>query len=141
MTNVLRRTGIYAVMVLALYSCRNTRQMTSRESRSDNTYMISLPDSLICILNKDSSFYLCQDKLVLKAHAKYPQRMNPVRIIQRSDGKVIFREDIPGGTARWLDSANVELFYPSGIPRDRLNNTYLYNVILEKKIYKRSQSN
>ena len=46
---------------------------------------------------------------------------------------MLFHENVRGGTAHWNDHENVELFYPSGVPKNASELTYIFNVISGKK--------
>ncbi len=88
---------------------------------------------MICIPNKDTSYYLCQDKHAAKYHTINPQQVNSIVIIKSGSQEVIFNTKIMGGSARWIDSVNAEIFTPSGIPRNMLQTTYRFNVITGKR--------
>lgn len=94
-----------------------------------------MADSVYCTPNTDSTYYLCQNKKFLKAHALYPHRLNRIMIIKCNDGDIIFNEEIPGGTARWFDAYHVDIFSPSGIPRNGRETTFHLNVRSKKKTY------
>jgi hypothetical protein len=53
---------------------------------------------------------------------------------------MLFHENIPGGMAHWTNPENVELFYPSGIPREASELTYTFNIVSGKK-YKSALKN
>jgi hypothetical protein len=127
--------AVVFVFIIFICACRSQRQAVSTPVRSCFSVISTMPDSIYCVPNIDSSYYLCQDKKVFKSHAIYPQRVNRIRIIQCDNGDVIFNEEIPGGTARWADVHDAEIFCPSGIPRNSLVTTYRFNVKSQKKIY------
>jgi len=128
------------LLFIAAVSCRPSRQSISQkndDTSPDQTGISlninNLADSMICIPNKDSSYYLCQDKQTAKHHKINPLEVNSIMIINSESWAVIFSEKIMGGSARWLDSVNAEIFTPSGIPRNPLQTTYRFNVITKKR--------
>ena len=123
------------ILMIGMYACRSQRPVAENSSGTCFPEISGMPDSVYCAPNTDSSFYLCQDKKVLKAHALYPRRLNRILIIRCDNGSVILQEEIPGGSARWAGVDEVEIFSPSGIPRNSSETTYRYNVISQKKIY------
>ena len=119
--------------LIGLTSCLAGRTRATDPSLSCNDYLQILPDSISCEPNQDSTYYLCQDRVILKSHSIYPDRINSLSIIRCRDGEVILKEDIRGGSATWADAENVKVFYPSGIPKEASETTYYFNINSGKK--------
>jgi hypothetical protein len=129
--------SIYPVLLLmVLFSAASCRVQSSTHvvTKHDcNEYVTSMPDSVYCDFSSDSTYILCQDEKIHESASIFPDRINSIFIIRCDDGMMLFHENTRGGTAHWNDYENVELFYPSGIPRDASELTYVFNVISGKK--------
>jgi hypothetical protein len=125
------------VILICLFSCRSASSGRTAPEYDCRKYIDSLPDSVYCEFNQDTSCYLCQDKKIHNSNASIPGRANSIFIIRCSDGMLLFHENITGGMAHWRDRENLELFYPSGFPKDPSELTYIFNIASGKK-YKSS---
>ncbi len=121
------------IILTGLFSCRIRPPQYTSATPTCLQYIASVPDSVYCLPNIDSSFYLCQDNMLHKSQTVIPDGINSIFIIRCRDGAMILKENIRGGTAGWVDSENIKIFYPSGIPREAAATTYYFNVVSGKK--------
>ena len=125
--------GILIILFFTIQSCKVARQGAVSRDVSCQSFLQTVADSMICQANSDSSYYLCQNKNLVKDYARHPYQVNNVMIIKWTDGDTIFNEKILGGSARWFDRENAEIFSPAGIPGNNLKTTFLFNVKSGKK--------
>ena len=92
------------VLMLVFDSFRIKRAGIIANKQTYAPYLNSMADTMICTPNAASSYYLCQNKNVLKSKKFNPLNANAIIVIKCSDGQMIFNnpfwEDQPAGSIK-----------------------------------------
>ena len=128
----MKTISTYIILILVLASCGASKKSNSTQT-ADNKYnelaTEKLGEDVSFTMNNSKTYVLCISEV--KGTVKQPRNMLSYMVIKLSDNTTVLEKKVDGGTVKWFNDMEIEVYLTPGIMRnDQTSDDYttIYNV-------------
>jgi len=128
----MKKISIFIVLIVFITSCGASKKSNSTKVADGKYKEIAtkkLGEDVSFIMNDSKTYVLCISEV--KGTVKQPRNMLSYMVIKLSDNSAVLDNKVDGGTVKWSNDTEIEVYITPGIMRDDQTSddyTTIYNV-------------